>query len=65
MSDQNSSSTTMAAELKKDRVTFIATLVSAGASGVLVNNIGGWQGWAFAIATAAVIGGVARWWNGR
>lgn len=53
------------AHMSANRIKALAIVAAACAAGVLVNNVGGWLGWVCAIATAAVIGGIARWWQRR
>ncbi|WP_438295959.1 hypothetical protein [Streptomyces sp. HUAS TT7] len=54
-----------AAELKANRVRSTAVAASAGVAGVLVAKGDGWLSWVLAVAAAAGIGGVARWWQRR
>lgn len=53
------------ARMSTNRIRALAIVAAACAAGVLVNQVGGWLGWVLAIATAAAIGGVARWWQRR
>ncbi|MEV5281482.1 hypothetical protein [Streptomyces sp. NPDC051994] len=55
----------MAAELKANRAKSLAVVAAAVVAGVLVTQVSGWLGWVLAVAAAAAIGGVARWWQRR